>query len=87
MWNYRFYLRENKYQRSILNENLILMSKELSHRGPNANGTWIDDTNKLGFGHSRLSIRDLSQNGNQPMISSCKRYVIVYNGEIYDTKI
>ena len=37
-----FYLRENKYQRSILNENLILMSKELSHRGPNANGTWID---------------------------------------------
>ena len=81
-----FYLRENKYQRSILNENLILMSKELSHRGPNANGTWIDDTNKLGFGHSRLSIRDLSQNGNQPMISSCKRYVIVYNGEIYDTK-
>ena len=81
-----FYLRETNHQRSKLNENLVLMTKELSHRGPNANGTWIDNTNKLGFGHSRLSIRDLSRNGNQPMISSCKRFVIVYNGEIYDTK-
>ena len=81
-----FYLKGKDYQRSNLNENLILMSKELSHRGPNAKGTWIDDTNKLGFGHARLSIRDLSQKGNQPMISSCKRYVIIYNGEVYDTR-
>lgn len=81
-----FYLKGKNYQRSNLNENLILMSRELSHRGPNAKGTWIDESNKLGFGHARLSIRDLSQNGNQPMISFCKRYVIIYNGEIYDTK-
>jgi len=81
-----FYLKGKNYQRSNLNENLILMSRELSHRGPNAKGTWIDESNKLGFGHARLSIRDLSQKGNQPMISFCKRYVIIYNGEIYDTK-
>ena len=81
-----FYLRETNHQRSKLIENLDLMSKELSHRGPNANGLWIDEKNKVGFGHTRLAIRDLSQNGNQPMISSCKKFIIIYNGEIYDTK-
>ena len=46
----------------------------------------MDERNKVGFGHTRLAIRDLSQNGNQPMISSCKKFIIIYNGEIYDTK-
>ena len=81
-----FYLKETNHQRSKLNENLDLMSKELSHRGPNANGLWMDERNKVGFGHTRLAIRDLSRNGNQPMISSCKKFIIIYNGEIYDTK-
>jgi len=56
----------------------------LSHRGPDAFGTWEDSTCGLGLGHSRLSIVDLSQAGHQPMQSICDRYVIAFNGEIYN---
>ena len=59
------------------------MTDTLSHRGPNSRGTWIDGARGIALGHRRLSIRDLSITGHQPMISSCGRYVIVYNGEIY----
>ena len=81
-----FYIRNNSYEKSFLFKNLISMTNILNHRGPNATGTWIDETNHVGLGHTRLSIRDLSSNGNQPMISSCKKFIIIYNGEIYDTK-
>jgi asparagine synthase (glutamine-hydrolysing) len=52
------------------------------HRGPNSTGIYSKDT--LFLGHTRLSIQDLSENGNQPMFSDDKRYVIVFNGEIYN---
>jgi asparagine synthase (glutamine-hydrolysing) len=54
----------------------------LKHRGPDAEGFYMD--NLVGLGHRRLSILDLSINGNQPMFSHSKRYVMVYNGEIYN---
>lgn len=54
----------------------------LSHRGPDAEG--IYNEGELFFGHLRLSILDLSQAANQPMHSHCGRYVMVYNGEIYN---
>ena len=72
-----FYIRNNSYEKSFLFKNLISMTNILNHRGPNATGTWIDETNHVGLGHTRLSIRDLSSNGNQPMISSCKKFIII----------
>jgi asparagine synthase (glutamine-hydrolysing) len=60
------------------------MISQLIHRGPNDFGEWIDFDNQIALGHRRLSILDLSPNGRQPMISQSARYVIVFNGEIYN---
>jgi asparagine synthase (glutamine-hydrolysing) len=54
------------------------------HRGPDDSGTWVDAEHGVGFGHNRLSIIDLSPAGHQPMVSADERYVIVFNGEIYN---
>ena len=61
-----------------------LMSKKIFHRGPDDSGFWVDRDINIGLGFQRLSIQDLSDQGNQPMESICKRYIIVYNGEIYN---
>jgi asparagine synthase (glutamine-hydrolysing) len=58
--------------------------KAINHRGPDDFGVWDDIDDKISLGHNRLSIVDLSSLGHQPMISSNKRYVIAYNGEIYN---
>ena len=58
----------------------------INHRGPDNTDIWINDTSDIGFAHNRLSIIDLSNNANQPMISECKNYVIIFNGEIYNYK-
>ena len=58
------------------------MGKLLLHRGPDDNDTWKNDS--FGFAHTRLSILDLSKNGRQPMESSSGRYIIIFNGEIYN---
>lgn len=60
------------------------MISSLSHRGPDADGMWIDKKTNLAFGHRRLSILDLSSAGSQPMESQHGRYIITYNGEIYN---
>jgi asparagine synthase (glutamine-hydrolysing) len=60
------------------------MAATLNHRGPDAHGVWIDAEAGLAFGHTRLSIVDLSPAGAQPMVSSCGACVITYNGEIYN---
>jgi len=59
------------------------MAQALSHRGPDAHDTWVHN-NKLAMIHTRLSIQDLSPNGNQPMASHNGRYIIVFNGEVYN---
>jgi asparagine synthase (glutamine-hydrolysing) len=60
------------------------MADALAHRGPDDAGTWVDEAAGAAFGHRRLAIIDLSPHGHQPMRSACGRYVIVFNGEIYN---
>ena len=60
------------------------MADTLVHRGPDAAGSWVDAARGVAFGHRRLSILDRSPEGAQPMVSACGRYVLVYNGEIYN---
>ena len=60
------------------------MLDTLEHRGPDDMGVWMDTDAGIVLGHRRLSIIDLSAEGHQPMASACGRYVITFNGEIYN---
>jgi asparagine synthase (glutamine-hydrolysing) len=60
------------------------MAETLRHRGPDSGGVWTDPAAGVALGFRRLAIVDLTEDGNQPMTSACGRYVIVFNGEIYN---
>ena len=72
----KFFLRNLK--------NLDKIKDVLYHRGPDDNGIWHNNDELVAFAHTRLSIQDLSSAGHQPMKSSSGRYLMVYNGEIYN---
>ncbi len=73
--------RKGNWQKDIEN-----MNQRMIHRGPDAGGVWSSAGESVVFGHRRLSIVDLSENGAQPMTSGSGRFTICYNGEIYNYK-
>jgi len=60
------------------------MAAQLVHRGPDDSGVWWESSSGVGLGHRRLSIVDLSAEGHQPMRSASGRYVMAFNGEVYN---
>lgn len=75
-----FYSIKNVFSR----EDLEKMTLSLAHRGPENQSIYLQE--KIGLGHRRLKIIDLSDNANQPMISKSKNSIIIFNGEIYNFK-
>tara|TARA_B100001093_G_scaffold149541_1_gene142270 strand:- start:513 stop:2417 length:1905 start_codon:yes stop_codon:yes gene_type:complete len=69
-------------KKKIDKEILLSMNNSLIHRGPDFGNIFLE--NNVGLGHRRLSILDVSEKGNQPMKSSNDKYIIVYNGEVYN---
>lgn len=68
------------HKKATLNQ----MLASLNHRGPDSSGLWHDETKRVFFGHTRLAILDLSSAGHQPMSSASGRFVLTFNGEIYN---
>ena len=71
-------------QRDDARASIEAMSVTLRHRGPDAAGLWIDQAAGIALGHRRLAVLELSELGAQPMQSQCDRFVLVFNGEIYN---
>jgi asparagine synthase (glutamine-hydrolysing) len=69
---------------AISKEELVNMTAPLNHRGPDAEGYFYDK--EIGLGHKRLAIIDLSDDANQPFHSQCGRYIIIFNGEVFNYK-
>ena len=69
---------------STFNNVILKMNEAISHRGPDTSGTWQDKNSGIVLGHQRLSIIDLSAAGKQPIQSNSSRFILTYNGEIYN---
>ncbi|HSD11569.1 MAG TPA: asparagine synthase (glutamine-hydrolyzing) [Candidatus Binatia bacterium] len=76
--------RSGAHERGEMEAIVSCMADALHHRGPDDSGTWVDAEAGIALGHRRLAIVDLSPAGHQPMLSACGRYVIVFNGEIFN---
>jgi len=74
----------NQTRRDELSRTVVAMAAAVSHRGPDDAGSWVDEHAGVGLGFRRLAILDLSKAGHQPMASRNERFVIVFNGEIYN---
>lgn len=62
----------------------VAMANTLTSRGPDGSGVWTDQTAGVAMSHRRLAIIDLSANGSQPMVSTCDRFIVAFNGEVYN---
>jgi len=65
-------------------EQIHKMNEKMIHRGPDNEGIWCSDNHCIALGHRRLAIVDITDDGNQPFVSASGRYVMVFNGEIYN---
>ena len=74
---------QNKQETS---KDLFTVANQIFHRGPDARDFFISEYHKIGVAFQRLSILDLSKDAMQPMVSHCKKWVMVFNGEIYNFK-
>ena len=77
-----FVVKKNYFLKNL--KNLDNIKDILYHRGPDNYGIWQNSDEMIAFGHTRLSIQDLSPAGHQPMRSNNNRYLMIYNGEIYN---
>jgi asparagine synthase (glutamine-hydrolysing) len=73
-----------QWSADALRSQIAPMGTAIRHRGPDDAGDWVEPATGVALGHRRLSILDLSPNGHQPMVSHDGRWVIVYNGEVYN---
>ena len=71
-------------QADLVRTSVGRMADSIAHRGPDDWGVWLDEQEGIALAHRRLSVLDLSPAGHQPMVSVSGRYVIVFNGEIYN---
>lgn len=80
-----FFLKEST-QVIEMKELLKLATEKMKSRGPDSTNYFFNQSQNLGFGHNRLSIQDLTENGSQPFFSEDKNLVLVFNGQIYNHK-
>ena len=78
------FISQQRHTADYLLDHLKKMSDIIAHRGPDADGFWADEEAGVALAHRRLSIIDLSPSGAQPMLSANGRYVVSFNGEIYN---
>ncbi len=74
----------NSLAKDALSQICTEMNRRISHRGPDSSGVWSCQESGVSIGHRRLAIQDISEHGHQPMHSKCTRFVLAFNGEIYN---
>ncbi len=79
-----FFLKAPSQDDAQLSSIALAMAKTIAHRGPDGEGVWVDSDVGCAMAHRRLAIIDITPTGAQPMQSSCGRYVMTFNGEIYN---
>lgn len=84
MCGFSGFIPHQSIKSSHYQEIISSMTDAIYHRGPDTNGYWGNDETKIMLGFRRLAIQDLSSSGNQPMTSHSNRFVMVFNGEIYN---
>lgn len=79
-----FINHSNNFSKRKLNHSALMMANKLEKRGPDSFGFWSDPYKGISMSHRRLAILDLTEKASQPMVSHSGRYILVYNGEIYN---